>query len=269
MTELYGAQLRRIFDDLCDVAAKQTMPRFRSQTKVENKRPQDFDPVTEADKGAEEAIRQYLEANLPHHGIVGEEFGIKEGESLYQWVIDPIDGTRAFISGLPVWGTLIGLYYDGVPYAGAMDQPFTKERFYAGPETQEMGLKTTLQLAGGQPEVQCTSQTKKLNQATLMTTSPHLLENDQDRKYFDLEKQVQLFRYGGDCYAYSMIACGQVDLVVESGLNVYDIAALIPIIEGAGGMVTNWQGGDASQGGQILAAANHGLHQQAMELLND
>ncbi|NKB52420.1 MAG: histidinol-phosphatase [Rhizobiaceae bacterium] len=256
------AELSQFFDQLCHGAAAATLPLFRSKLDVSNKLADDFDPVTEADRNAETVIRDLLEKRFPDHGIIGEEFGAVRSEARYQWIIDPIDGTRAFISGLPVWGTLVGLYENGRPIAGVMDQPFTRERYLA------IDGETHLRVDGGPSMRLNTRQVTELNQATLMTTSPHLLTTPGERAYFDVERQVKLFRYGCDCYAYCLLAAGQVDLVIESGLNIYDIAALIPIIEGAGGLVTSWTGGDASNGGSILAAANAGLHEQALELLN-
>ncbi len=257
-----AAELTQFIDHLCDGAAAVTLPLFRSKLDVSNKLTDDFDPVTEADRRAESIIRDLLEKQFPDHGIIGEEYGAVRSEARYQWIIDPIDGTRAFISGLPVWGTLVGLYENGKPIAGAMDQPFTRERYLA------IEGKTHLRVDGGQPMQLNTGSVTELSQAILMTTSPHLLTTPAETAYFDVERQVKLFRYGCDCYAYCLLAAGQVDLVIESGLNIYDIAALIPIIEGAGGMVTSWSGGEASKGGSILAAANAGIHQQAMELLN-
>lgn len=254
-------ELSEFFNDLCVLAAQKTMPLFRTNIDVTNKLQADFDPVTEADRQAEQAIRAAIMEKFPDHGIVGEEFGKHNRDARHQWIIDPIDGTRAFICGIPVWGTLIGLYRDGVPVAGVMDQPFTGERYLSDGSTSSLFLKdgSAIQLA--------TSSVKNLDQATVMTTSPHLLENEHDKAYFNLQRQARLFRYGCDCYAYCLLAAGHVDLVIESGLNVYDIAALIPIIRNAGGLVTSWSGGDASQGGQILAAANAKLHQQAVAAL--
>lgn len=258
--------LRSLFNDACDAAARETLPRFRADTTIDNKLSVGFDPVTEADRAAESAIRDVIEKRFPDHDIVGEEHGETDKDSQFQWIIDPIDGTRAFISGIPVWGTLIGLYNDGVPVAGVLDQPFTRERFLALPQ----GDQTTswLHHADNEPRKLRTRDTDNLAQATLMTTTPHILQDPADQPYFRLENEVKLFRYGCDCYAYAMLAAGQIDLVVESGLNVYDIAALIPIIEGAGGIVTNWQGGSAAKGGQILAAANPAIHEAAIAMLN-
>jgi len=255
-------ELAALFNDLCDAAARETLPRFRTIKSVSNKLDKGFDPVTEADQAAERAIRAVIHERHPDHGIVGEEYGIERPEATLQWVIDPIDGTRAFISGVPLWGTLIGLYNDGIPIAGAMDQPFTGERFMA------LNGKSNLSIRQGIATRLKTSDVTKLGDATLMTTTPHILKSDADNGYWKLEERVKLFRYGADCYAYCLVAAGQIELVAESGLNAYDIAALIPIIEGAGGLVTNWQGGSAAQGGQVLAAANAEIHAAALEALN-
>ncbi len=260
-------ELTQLFHALCDASAVETLSRFRTNTSVDNKLDQDFDPVTEGDREAERAIRAHLAAHYGDHGVIGEEFQRVNEDSSIQWIIDPIDGTRAFISGLPVWGTLIGLYVDNVPFAGVMDQPFTRERFMAVPD-QSGNLTSHLYRGSEQPVTLKTGNIDSLQDATLMTTSPYLLQNDADRSYFNLEQSVKLSRYGCDCYAYAMVACGHVDIAVESGLNIYDIAALIPIIEGAGGVVTDWQGNSAHEGGQVVAAANSRLHGLALERLN-
>ena len=254
-------ELTSFFNELCDAAADMTLPLFRSKLGIVNKLDTGFDPVTKADREAERAIRALIDERYPDHGIVGEEFGIARPDASLQWIIDPIDGTRAFISGLPVWGTLIGLYENGVPVAGAMDQPFTRERYLA------VDGVSKLRTNGSGLEQLTTKNTSRLDQATLMTTSPHLFQKEWEKAYFNVEREVKLFRYGCDCYAYCLLAGGWVDLVIESGLNVYDIAALIPIIEAAGGVVTSWSGADAFQGGSILAAANRDIHAQAIDLL--
>lgn len=263
MAKFSTANLAPFFDLLCEAAARETLPRFRQGTGITNKLDKGFDPVTEADQRAEYVIRELIEMHFPDHGILGEEYGVKEGASPHQWVIDPIDGTRAFISGLPLWGTLIGLYENGRPVAGVMDQPFTRERYYS-----EQGESWSVIGEISKPEKLETSATPALSQATLMTTDPNLFVVDEDQTFFQLQKQIKLRRYGCDCYAYAMLAAGHVDLVVESGLNAYDIAALIPIIENAGGLVTSWSGGSAAQGGQILAAANINLHGEAVKILS-
>jgi histidinol phosphatase-like enzyme (inositol monophosphatase family) len=246
---------------IAEVAAEQTLPRFRTVSLVDNKYQTGFDPVTEADREAERAIRSLINATFPEHGILGEEFG---GENLDQpnvWVIDPIDGTRAFISGLPVWGTLAGLTINGDAVAGVMSQPFTRELFmcdgkaswYEGPE--------------GARRLQ-TRKTTELAEATLFTTTPALFKDIQREAYDRVESAARLARYGTDCYAYAMLASGFVDLVIETGLHPYDIVALIPIIEKAGGVITTWDGGAAEKAGDIVAAATPELHAKALALLN-
>ena len=262
MNDLTPKRLATVFHQLCEVASRETLPRFRRGINVINKLEQDFDPVTEADREAERAIRDVIAKEFPSHGIIGEEFDNIQQDARFQWIIDPIDGTRAFISGVPVWGTLIGLYENGKPIAGVMDQPFTGERYLA------VDGQSQLFREGDIAQDLKTRSMNQLSQATLMTTSPHLLQNEDDDRYFEVEKQANLTRYGCDCYAYCLLAAGHIDLVIESGLNIYDIAALIPIIENAGGLVTNWQGGDAAKGGQILAAGNEELHAQTMAILN-
>jgi len=256
------AEIEEFLHLLCEVAAKQTLPRFRQSLVVDNKEALAFDPVTEADREAERAIRAQIRARYPQHGILGEEEGAENADADYCWIIDPIDGTRSFICGLPSWGTLIGLYHKGKPVAGMIQQPYTGERFYAAGEGSYLKLCT-----GAASRLQ-TRSTQLLAQATVMTTSPRLFSGRELAAYDRLENACQLARYGYDCYAYAMLASGQIDLVVESGLHVYDIAAIIPVIEQAGGIVTAWDGGSAAQGGPILAAANMRVHQSAMELLN-
>lgn len=252
--------LNAIINAALDAAARETLPRFRQFVDVANKESRGFDPVTEADREAERVIREVIEGRFPDHGIVGEEFGDKTGSTPYKWIIDPIDGTRAFISGIPVWGTLLALYENDRPVAGAMEQPFTGERFLA------LDGQSTLYRQGQTTPLK-TGQVENLEHATLMTTDPNLFVAEEDQSYFVLQSACQLTRYGCDCYAYGMLASGHVDLVVESGLNIYDIAALIPIIENAGGLVTDWNGGSAHNGGQILAAANQSIHRAAVDLL--
>lgn len=246
---------------LCDLAALETLPRFRNLSGIENKLEGEFDPVTEADRAAEEVIRKAIRASYPSHGIVGEEYGIHKGTSNYKWVIDPIDGTRAFISGLPVWGTLIGLYHNDRPHAGIVHQPFTEERFFSA----SMGSYFQ---HGSQSKLEMTTSRKtSLSDATIMTTTPMMMNADDRLLYDRLEANCRLSRYGCDCYAYAMLAAGNIDIVMESGLNIYDIAAQIPVIEQAGGVVTDWSGDDASKGGHVLAVANPTLHAAALRCI--
>jgi histidinol phosphatase-like enzyme (inositol monophosphatase family) len=253
------------FRRIADVAGAETLPRFRRFGDVLNKLEGGFDPVTEADREAEQAIRALIRAEHPRHGILGEEFGSENASSEHIWVIDPIDGTRSYISGIPLWGTLVGLTHKGNAVAGMMAQPFIGELFYAtGGEAWYEGPH------GGSEARQrlSTRKTARLADATLCTTTPALFQGDRRVAYDRLEKSVRLARYGTDCYAYTMLAAGNIDLVVEVGLQAYDIVALIPIIEAAGGMVTEWNGGPAEDGGGIVAAATPQLHAEAMEMLH-
>lgn len=251
---------RAFFDRLADAAAAETLPRFRTGTSVVNKEAGGFDPVTEGDRAAEAAVRALIEAEFPDHGILGEEFGTVGADRDYVWVIDPIDGTRAFISGLPVWGTLIGLYHKGRAVMGVMDQPFTGERYFAD--------GTTSSYAGpGGPQTLATRECGGLGNATLFTTSPHLYQGTIKARFEAVQERVKLARYGCDCYAFALLAAGHIDLVIECGLKPYDIGALIPIIEQAGGVVTDWAGGRAEMGGEVLAAATPALHAEALAIL--
>lgn len=245
---------------IAHAAAAETLPRFRSQGKVTNKLAESFDPVTEADREAERAIRTLISAEYPDHGILGEEHGSENTTSRHVWVIDPIDGTRAFISGLPVWGTLVGLTADGDAVAGMMSQPFTGELFYAN-------ASGSYYEGPGGPRRLATRKTTDLAQATLFTTTPALFKGEARKRYDQFETRVQLARYGTDCYAFAMVAAGCVDIVADPGLKPYDIVALIPIIEKAGGVVTTFEGGPAEKGGDILAAATPELHAAAMAAL--
>lgn len=259
--DLKPDELTRFFHELCDLASVETLGRFRKPIDITNKLNEGFDPVTEADKAAEQIIRKAILERFGDHGILGEEFGATNPDADYQWIIDPIDGTKAFISGLPSWGTLIGLYKSGKPHAGIMHQPFTGERYICD------GENSFLSHNGDVINLQ-TSNTRELSDAIIMTTSPALFTRDEFVQYEKLETLCKLPRYGADCYAYCMLASGHVDLVVEAGLNAYDIAALVPIVERSGGVFTDWQGGSAAHGGQVLVATNQELHEKALKVLN-
>lgn len=246
---------------LASAAAGETLPRFRTAAKVSNKEAGGFDPVTEADREAERVLRALILAEFPDHGILGEEHGSENASSRHIWVIDPIDGTRAFISGLPVWGTLVGLTVDGDAVAGMMSQPFTGELFYAD------GNGAHYEGPGG-PRRLRTRETGALADATMFTTTPALFKGEMRVRYDRLEGSVRLARYGTDCYAFAMVAAGHADIAVDAGLQPYDIVALIPIIEQAGGVVTTWDGKAAEGGGDILASANPALHDKALRLIN-
>jgi len=245
---------------LAAAAAAETLPRFRQAGAVNNKLASGFDPVTEADREAERAIRELIEMEHPCHGVLGEEFGPVRLDSRHVWVIDPVDGTRSFISGIPLWGTLVGLTDGGDAIAGMMSQPFTGELFFA----DESGA--FYEGPGGVRRL-ATRSTARLADATLCTTTPAMFTGAIRAAYDRLEREVRLARYGTDCYAYCMLAAGHVDLVVETSLQPYDIVALVPIIEKAGGIITQIDGGPAEQGGDIVAAASAELHAAAVELL--
>lgn len=259
--EVSHDDLHQTLQDCATAAAARTLPLFRTRLNIANKQAEGFDPVTEADRQAEAAIRAVIEKRFPGHAIIGEEYDSKQTGSDFCWIIDPVDGTRAFMSGLPVWGTLIGVTYRGRAIAGLMSQPFTGETFIA---------------AGGRGEWRHASEirplkaraTTSLAEATLFTTTPALFTAPGYRQAFDaLEARLRLSRYGCDCYAYALLALGQIDLVVEPAMNSYDIAALIPLIESAGGVVGTWTGGRAEQGGDIIAAATPGLRDAALEIM--
>ncbi|MBB4121992.1 histidinol-phosphatase [Martelella radicis] len=245
------------FMRLADAAAAETLPRFRSGLDVDNKLSGGFDPVTEGDRAAESAIRQLIADSFPEHGILGEEHGASGLDREYVWVIDPIDGTRAFISGVPVWGTLIGLYRAGRAVMGLMDQPFTGERFFAD------GQGAFFSGPGGPRDLK-TRDCRRLEEAVLFTTSPRIMKGDALSRYDRLEQHVRLARYGIDCYAYCLLASGFADLVVESDLKPYDVGALIAIVERAGGVITTWTGERPENGGDIIAAATPKLHAAAL-----
>jgi myo-inositol-1(or 4)-monophosphatase len=249
-------------DELATVSGEAILPFFRTSLGVEDKgSAAGFDPVTAADRAAEVAMRTLIKRNFPAHGVIGEEYGNEGADAEYVWVLDPIDGTKSFISGLPIWGSLIGLTRNGVAVFGMMHQPFVRERFtgdgragqYRGPAgARELRVRP------------CAT----LGDAVLFTTSPRMM-NAADRKAFErVEAAVKLSRYGGDCYPYCMVAAGHVDLVIESGLKPHDIVALIPIIEGAGGVITTWEGASAVKGGRIVAAGDKRVHQAALTILS-
>lgn len=252
---------------LADRSAEAILPHFRQINAVENKSSAGFfDPVTVADKAAEKVIRELVAETWPEHNLLGEEFGLQPGtgagDAEYCWIVDPIDGTRSFISGLPLWGSLIGLNRLDEPLLGMMNQPFTGERFwstvdeawYRGPDGERQ-IRTRA----------CTA----LAAATLLSTSPEMFSDADDLTRFEaLNTSVRFRRFGTDCYGYCMVAAGHADLVVEAGLQNYDIAPLIPIVERAGGRVTTWDGEPAGQGGRIIASGNPALHDAALALLS-
>ena len=247
---------------MADAARVETLRHFRSPAlSPDNKLATGFDPVTEADRASERAMRAILAERRPDDAILGEEYGVQPGTSGLTWVLDPIDGTRAYLCGAPSWGVLIGLTdAAGMPVYGIVDQPWTAERF-------EGGLGQA-RLSSPRGEVAlAVRRGVSLAEATLMTTFPEIGTADEGAAFRRVAAQVRLTRYGMDCYAYALLALGQVDLVIEAGLQSYDIVAPMAVIQAAGGIVTDWQGGPAQGGGRVIAAATPELHAAALALL--
>ena len=228
---------------LADAAGAAIRPFFRAPYMIDVKA--DSSPVTEADKAAEIAMRDLIEKRLPGDGIIGEEYGASRPEAARQWVLDPIDGTRSFIAGRPIFGTLIALMQDGWPLIGIIDQPISGERWIGA-----MGQPTTL---NGKPVT--TRRCRDLDQAVLATTGPQYFAGHKGEHFSILAGQCRDTVWGGDCYNYAMLASGHVDIVVESGLKLYDLAALVPVVEGAGGLMCDWNGEPLHAGsdGHVLA----------------
>jgi len=250
--------------DLADASGKVILPQFRRQMAVENKaKGRDFDPVTAADRSAERVISRMLAKSHPHHGLTGEEYGSRNLDARYRWVVDPIDGTRSFMTGALTWGTLIGLLEDDVPVLGIMDQPYVRERFWAaakasfvrGPDGKTRKLKTRA----------CS----KISDAMLSTTHPDTFAGGKEADGFArIKSAARMTRFGGDCYGYALLAGGHIDLVIEVDLKPFDVIALIPIIEKAGGRMTTWEGKPAASGGRILASGDPRLHDEVLRQLN-
>lgn len=247
---------------LADAARVETLRHFRSDgLSADNKETHRFDPVTVADRASEQAMRAILAARRPADAIYGEEFGATSGTSGLTWVLDPIDGTRSYLSGAPTWGVLISIADEKGPVFGLIDQPYIGERFAGG-----FGVSEVVGPLGRHP-LRCRAP-RPLSDAILFSTFPEVGTPEEGAAFRRVVPKVRLTRYGMDCYAYALVAAGQIDLVIEAGLQSYDVQAPIAVIEAAGGIVTDWQGRPAPQGGQILAAANREVHAAAMELLN-
>jgi histidinol phosphatase-like enzyme (inositol monophosphatase family) len=243
------AEILAFADELADAARAAILPHFRTGGVVDNKQVGGFDPVTEADRAAEAAMRALIEARYPSHGVIGEEYGDKPGDGR-TWVLDPIDGTRAFIAGLPTWGVLIGFVEEGQAVAGVMDQPFTGERWSGGRGQGALWRR------GAERSVLKTRPCEHLADAVIATTDPVILDPRWRTGFDAVRSHVRLCRLGLDCYAYAVLSGGWLDMVLETGLKDVDIAALIPIIEAAGGVVTDWRGDPPALGGDIIAAGD-------------
>jgi histidinol phosphatase-like enzyme (inositol monophosphatase family) len=266
MTALPPATVTDLFavaDALADAARAAILPHFRaSGLTADSKETARFDPVTVADRAAEDAMRAILAVRRPHDAIFGEERGTTSGTSGLTWVLDPIDGTRAFLSGTPTWGVLVGLTDANGPVLGLIDQPHIGERFTGGPGRADLaGPRGTVPLR--------TRPARPLAEAIVFTTFPEVGTPDEGAAFHRLAARARLVRYGMDCYAYGLVAAGHIDLVVEAGLQAYDVVAPIAVIAAAGGIVTDWRGRPAHHGGRVIAAANATIHAEALALLSD
>lgn len=253
--------LRACAHAMADAARAAILPLFRTQLTSDNKDEGGFDPVTEADRAAEIAMRAVLANLRPDDAILGEEFGQTDGTSGLQWVLDPIDGTRGFISGTPTWGVLVSVRDAGGVLYGLIDQPYIAERFEGGFGIAEMSGPQGV-------AVLKTSQTAALGDATILTTFPEIGTPAEGAAFRDVSQRCKLTRYGMDCYGYALVALGQVEVVIEAGLSAYDIQAPIAVVQAAGGIVTDWQGRPAHEGGRAIAAANADVHAQALAFLS-
>ena len=254
------AEYLRFARSAARAAGEAILPYFRSRLQVENKREDGgFDPVTLADQAGERVIRAAIEKDYPEHGIFGEEYGLMPGNGL-TWVIDPIDGTRAFMTGMLHWGVLLALFDGEQPIVGVMYQPYTDELFSGNNESAWFER-------GGQSQPLVSSACKRVDEACLSTTGIGWLSASEQGRFKRLSQATKLTKMGGDCYLFGMLAMGSLDLGVEAGLNAYDIQALMPIVRGAGGTITSWEGGNPSLGGTVLASATQALHVEAMSLL--
>lgn len=247
--------------DLAREAARVSLPYFRGAYEETDKGgPGAFDPVTQADHEAEAAIRSLIAARYPDHGVIGEEYGEDRPDADHVWILDPIDGTRAFIAGLPLWTNLIALRSEGRPVVGVIGQPYLDEVFLGGPSGARL-------IKGGAETPLAVRPCPRLNDALIATTDPDLFSGAELGAWTQLRAAARLARLGCDAYAYAMLAAGRIDLVAESGLKVWDWSALVPVITAAGGAVTNWRGEAPDGSGQILAVGDVGIREQALVTL--
>jgi myo-inositol-1(or 4)-monophosphatase len=261
MTAQNWTELTQFALELARASAEAILPFFRQDIEIDVKSGALWDPVTEGDRAGERIMRAMIEERYPDHGIHGEEYGLKPARSGFTWVLDPVDGTRAFISGMPTWATLIGLTFEERPMVGVMNQPFVGETFYGNPQgawSLHQGTSRKLNTRAARP----------LSQATFTTTAPELYRSAAEKAVLKrLTEATRFTRYGGDAYFFCVLAAGQTDLALDAHMQPYDIAPLIPIIEGAGGIVTTWERGPAAQGGNVVAASSHALHEEALALI--
>jgi len=256
-------ELTRFAVALAGASAAEILPYFRRNAEVEIKDGPVWDPVTEGDRAGERIMRRMIEDRYPDHGIIGEEFGEKVGASEFSWILDPVDGTRSFVCGMPTWATLIGLLHRGKPVVGLMNQPYVGDMFYGNPQGAWHDYR-------GHTEPIHTRKGVSLARAAVGTTAPELYRSERDARAFErLRHQVQLVRYGGDAYFFAVMAAGHIDIAMDANLKSYDIAPLLPIVAGAGGAYAEWTGGNAAQGGNVITAGSEALLDEALAVLAD
>lgn len=254
----------RFFHTLAEAAEKRILESYLASHVIDiESKPKEgfrFDPVTNVDRETEKLLRAMIADMYPGHAILGEEYGDNGVQSAYQWVIDPIDGTRPFLCGIPVWGCLLGLVENGRAVMGMMSQPYTGDRFWSD------GTHSWFSGRFGEKQIN-TRQHVELHQAILHSTSPESVALYPDNNFDALQENVLMTRYGGECYAMAMLAAGHIDICVEYSLQPYDIVPLIAVIEHAGGVVTTINGDRPEQGGAIVASANKALHEKVLNIL--
>lgn len=261
MTTPDWTELTRFAIALAQHSATAILPYFRRNTAVAVKDGPVWDPVTEGDRAGERAIRKMIEERYPEHGILGEEYGAKESRSPFTWVLDPVDGTRSFVCGMPTWATLIGLSFEGRPVVGLMNQPVVGDMFYGNPEGSWHDYRGTATRIAARKNV-------GLSHASIGTTAPELYRSEENQRRFQtLKAKAQLTRYGGDAYFFCLMAAGHIDIAMDCGLQAYDIAPLLPIVTGAGGFAAEWTGGDLNRGGNVISAGSRALLDEALAIM--
>ncbi|WP_395687294.1 inositol monophosphatase family protein [Aestuariivirga sp.] len=253
--------LTRFAITLAHQAAGAILPYFRRNTEIQEKDGPVWDPVTEGDRAGERIIRSLIEKQYPDHAIHGEEYGVKDGRSPFTWVLDPVDGTRAFVCGMPTWATLIGLSFEGRPVLGLMNQPVVGDMFFGNPSGAWHDYR-------GHVTKMSTRSGVELARATIGTTAPELYRSRENQRRFQtLREAARLTRYGGDSYFFCMVAAGHIDIAMDCGLQPYDITPLLPIITGAGGVAAEWTGGNLSHGGNVITAGSDSLLAEALAIM--
>lgn len=257
MTQPNVTEIEEFVDKLADKSGDIIRKHFRNLDKIETK--SDKSAVTIADREAETIIRDLIKQEYPEHGILGEEFGEENPSARYKWIIDPIDGTLSFMTGRPIFGTLIGLLDNGKPIASVINQPINNERWLAieGHGCKFNGKKNTVRHCGN------------LSNATIATTAPNYYTKEGLQKFNHLTQKVEHTIYGGDCYMYAQVASGWIDIAIDSGLKTHDFLPLIPIIKESGGIITDWQGNELNEksNGDVIAAGDKKAHAEALEIV--